>query len=64
MNKHYYVTVNVFDTFEGTSTIIRKFVIASDEDEAKKFINEIMDKEIEASEAPCVGYEIISIEVK
>lgn len=33
--KLYYIDVKVFDTFEETSSLIRRAVIAKDEDEAR-----------------------------
>lgn len=38
MNKLYYVDVKVFDTFEETSSLIRKAVIAADEDSARDIV--------------------------
>ena len=58
----YYVDVKVFDTFEETSSIIRKAVIAADEDNARNIIAKQMEEEIKSAEAPCAGYEIIKIE--
>ena len=62
MNKLYYVDVKLFDTFEETTSLIRRAVIAADEDNARNIIAKQMDEEIKAAEAPCAGYEIIKIE--
>ena len=58
----YYVDVKVFDTFEETSSLIRKAVIAADEASARDIVAKQMEEEIKAAEAPCAGYEIIKIE--
>ena len=58
----YYVDVKLFDTFEETSSLIRKVVIATDEDSAKDIVANQMGEEIKSAEAPCAGYEIIKIE--
>ena len=58
----YYVDVKVFDTFEETSSLIRKAVIAADEDNARNIIAKQIEEEIKSAEAPCAGYEIIKIE--
>lgn len=60
--KLYYIDVKVFDTFEETSSLIRKAVIATDEVNARDIIAEQMEEEIKSAEAPCAGYEIIKIE--
>ena len=57
----YYVDVKVFDTFEETSSLIRKAVIATDEDNARNIIAKQIEEEIKSAEAPCAGYEIIKI---
>ena len=57
--KLYYIDVKVFDTFEETSSLIRKAVIATDEDEARAIVAKQMEEEIKSAEAPCAGYEII-----
>ena len=62
MNKLYYVDVKVFDTFEETSSFIRKTVIAADEDNARDIVAKQMEEEIKTAEAPCAGYEITKIE--
>ncbi len=64
MNKLYYVDVKVFDTFEEIFFLIRKAVIATDEDGARDIVAKQMEEEIKSAEAPCAGYEIIKIEVK
>lgn len=61
MNKLYYIDVKVFDTFEETSSLIRKAVIASDEDRARDIVAKQMEEEIKSAEAPCACYEIINI---
>ena len=58
----YYVDVKVFDTFEETSSLIRKAVIAADEDEARAIVAKQMEEEIKSAEAPCAGYEILKAE--
>ena len=58
----YYVDVKVFDTFEETSSLIRRAVIAADEANARNIAAKQMEEEIKAAEAPCAGYEIIKIE--
>lgn len=63
MNKLYYVDIKVFDTFEETSSLIRKAVIAADEDSARDIIAKQMEEEIKSAEAPCASYEIIRCEV-
>ena len=60
--KLYYIDVKVFDTFEETSSLIRKAVIAADEVNARDIIAKQMEEEIKSAEAPCAGYEIIKIE--
>lgn len=60
--KLYYIDVKVFDTFEETSSLIRKAVIATDEVNARDIIAKQMEEEIKAAEAPCAGYEMIKIE--
>ena len=58
----YYVDVKLFDTFEETSSIIRKAIIAADEANARDIVAKQMEEEIKSVEAPCAGYEIIKIE--
>ena len=58
----YYVDVKVFDTFEETTSLIRRAVIAADEANARGIVAKQMEEEIKAAEAPCAGYEIIKIE--
>ena len=60
--KLYYIDVKVFDTFEETSSLIRKAVIATDEDWARAIIAKQMEEEIKSAEAPCAGYEILKAE--
>ena len=62
MNKLYYVDVKVFDTFEETSSLIRKKVVAIDEDSARDIVAKQMEEEINSAEAPCAVYEIIRCE--
>lgn len=62
MNKLYYVDIKVFDTFEETSSLIRKAVIATDEDSARDVVAKQMEEEIKSAEAPCAGYEILKVE--
>lgn len=61
MNKLYYIDVKVFDTFEETSSLIRKAVIATDVDNARDIIVNQLDREIEEIDAPCAGYDITNI---
>lgn len=61
MNKLYYVDVKLFDSFEETSSLIRRAVIAKDEDKARGIVAEQLDKEIEEVANPCSGYEIVKI---
>ena len=58
----YYVDVKLFDTFEETSSIIRKAIIAADEANARDIVAKQMEEERKYVEAPCAGYEIIKIE--
>ena len=58
----YYIDVKVFDTFEETSSLIRRAVIATDEDDARDIVAKQMEEEIKAADAPCASYEIIKIE--
>ena len=62
MNKLYYIDVKVFDTFEETSSLIRKALIAADEANARDIVAKQMEEEIKVAEAPCAGYEITKIE--
>ena len=62
MNKLYYIDVKVFDTFEETSSLIRKAIIAADEDNARDIVAKQMEEEIKSAEAPCAGYEILKVE--
>ena len=55
----YYVDVKLFDTFEETSSLIRKAVIAADEANARDIVAKQMEEEIKSAGAPCAGYEII-----
>ena len=57
----YYVDVKVFDTFEETSSLIRKAIIAADEANARDIVAKQIEEEIKSAEAPCAGYEIIKI---
>lgn len=60
----YYVDVKLFDTFEETTSLIRRAVIAADEANARDIVAKQREEEIKAAEAPCAGYgyEIIKIE--
>lgn len=60
--KLYYIDVKLFDTFEETSSFIRKAIIAADEANARDIVAKQMEAEIKSAEAPCAGYEIIKIE--
>lgn len=62
MNKLYYVDVKVFDTFEETSSLIRKTVLATDENNARDIVAKQLEEEIESAEAPCAGYEVLKVE--
>ena len=57
--KLYYIDVKVFDTFEETSSLVRKAIIAADEASARDIVAKQMEEEIKSAEAPCAGYEII-----
>lgn len=63
MDKLFYVDVKLFDTFEETSSLIRKAVIAADEDSARDIVAKQVEEEIKSAEAPCADYEIIRCEV-
>lgn len=58
----YYVDVKVFDNFEETYSLIRRAVIAADEDGARDIVAKQIEEEIKSAGAPCAGYEIIKIE--
>ena len=58
----YYVDVKLFDTFEEISSLIRKAIIATDEDGARDIVANQIEEEIKSAGAPCAGYEIIKIE--
>ena len=58
----YYVDVKLFDTFEETSSLVRKAIIATDEASARDIVAKQMEEEIKAADAPCAGYETIKIE--
>lgn len=60
--KLYYIDVKVFDTFEETTSLIRKAVIATDEANARDIVAKQMEEEIKSADAHCAGYEIIKIE--
>ena len=62
MNKLYYVNVKLFDTFEETSSLIRKAIIATDEANAGDIVAKQIEEEIKSAEAPCASYETIKIE--
>ena len=61
MYKLYYVDVKLFDTFEETSSLIRKTIIATDEANARDIVAKQMEEEIKSAEAPCAGYDITNI---
>ena len=61
MNKLYYVDVKLFDTFEETSSLIRRAVIATDVDNARDIVVKQMEEEIKSAEVPCAGYDITNI---
>lgn len=61
MDKLYYVDIKLFDTFEETSSLIRRAVIAKDKDRARDIIVKQLDKEIEEVGNPCSDYEIIKV---
>lgn len=60
MNKLYYVDVKIFDTPEETPSLIRRAVIATDEDNARDIVAEQMEGEIKS--APWASYEILKVE--
>ena len=62
MNKLYYIDVKVFDTFEETSSHIRKAVIATDENNARAIVAKQMEEAIKSAKAPCASYEILKVE--
>lgn len=62
MYKLFYVDVKLFDTFEEISSLIRKAIIAKDEDEARNIVTNQLEEEIESAEVPCASYEVIRVE--
>ena len=58
----YYVDVKLFDTFEETSSLVRRAVIAADEANARDIVVKQMEEEIKSAEGPCAGYEILKAE--
>jgi hypothetical protein len=60
MNKLYYVDVKIFDTPEETPSLIRRAVIATDEDNASDIVAEQMEEEIKS--VPWASYEILKVE--
>ena len=60
--KLYYIDMKLFDTFEENSTLIRRAVIATDEDSARDIAAKQMEEEIKSAEAPCADYEVLKIE--
>lgn len=60
--KLYYIDVKLFDTFEDNSALVRKAVIATDEDSARDIVANQMKEEIKSAEAPCADYEILKVE--
>lgn len=60
MNKLYYVDVKIFDAPEETLSLIRRAVIATDEDNASDIVAEQMEEEIKS--APWASYEILKVE--
>ena len=62
MNKLYYIDIKLFDTFEETSSLIRKAIITTDVDNARDIVAKQMEEEIKSAEAPCAGYEILKAE--
>lgn len=54
--------MKLFDTFEENSALIRKAVIAIDEDSARDIVAKQMEEEIKSAEAPCADYEILKVE--
>lgn len=60
--KLYYIDVKLFDTFEDNSALVRKAVIATDEDSARDIVANQMEEEIKSAEAPCADYEILKVE--
>lgn len=61
MNKLYYVDVKLFDTFEETSSVVRKAVIAENEETARSIVSKMLEDEINDINASCANYEIINI---
>lgn len=60
--KLYYIDLKLFDTFEDNSALVRKAVIATDEDSARDIVANQMEEEIKSAEAPCADYEILKVE--
>lgn len=60
MNKLYYINVKVFDAPEEAPSLIKKTVIATDEDSAIDIVAEQMEEEIKS--APWASYEILKVE--
>lgn len=60
--KLYYIDVKLFDTFEENSALIRRAIIATDEDSARDIVAKQMEEEIKSAEAPCADYEILKVE--
>ena len=58
----YYVDVKLFDTFEETTSLIRRAVIAADEANARDIVAKQLEEEIKSAKAPCAGYEILKVE--
>ena len=49
----YYVDVKLFDTFEETTSLIRRAVIAADEDNDRDIVAKQMEEEIKSAESDC-----------
>ena len=60
MNKLYYIDVKIFDAPEEAPSLIRRVVIATDEDSAVDIVAEQMEEEIKSS--PWASYEILKVE--
>lgn len=61
MDRLYYIDVKLFNTFEETYSLIRRAVIAKNEDKARDIVARQLNKEIEEIGNPCPGYEIVKV---
>ena len=61
MNKLYYVDVKLFDTFEEISSLIRRAVIATDEDGARDIVAKQMEEEIKEFDTDLIEMETAAL---